>query len=159
MRELAEYRGRLVAQYASQPQELERLVARIPVGRLSREIEPGGWSPHQILTHIRDVEVQAFVPRIGRIVAEDTPWLASFDPEAWMDQHYDGQEGAAEIVAEILRQRAAGKRWIDGLDSDGWSRTGEHPSYGVRTLQWWVEYSVAHFAEHLEQLARSAEGG
>lgn len=157
MTELAEYRGRLIRRYASQPGDLARLVVGMPDERVRGELEPGGWSTHQVLTHLRDVEAQAFAPRIKKMLEEPSPKLPSFDPELWMDEHYYAQEAVGEIVGEIENLRLEGSRLIQPLSQDQWSRTGEHPSFGVRTLQWWIEYSVNHFDEHLEQLAKARQ--
>lgn len=157
MTELNEYRSRLIARYASQPGELVQVVEAIRDDHIVRELEPGGWSPHQILSHIRDVEAQAFVPRIRVILEEESPRLQSFDPSEWMDEHYDADEGVREILDEIRSLRSKGSDLIQPLNPQVWSRTGEHPSFGVRTLQWWVEYSVRHFEEHIEQLAETRE--
>jgi hypothetical protein len=155
MTELAEYRTRLINRYSAQAEELSRLVTGMSDERIRRELEPGGWSTHQVLTHLRDVEAQAFVPRISRILEEDSPKLASFDPEVWMNEHYDAQESVKAILDEIHDLRSRGGKLIQPLSGDDLSRTGVHPSFGVRTLQWWIEYSVSHFDEHLEQLTKA----
>jgi DinB superfamily len=157
MTELAQYRSRLIDRYAGQAGELAGLVKSMSDEAVHRELEPGGWSTHQILTHIRDVEAQAFVPRLSRILEENTPKLPGFDPEVWMDGHYNAQEPAGDILREIEALRSKGSSLIQPLDPDAWSRTGEHPSYGSRTLQWWIEYAVSHFDEHLEQLAKAGQ--
>lgn len=158
MTELDEYRSRLIARYAGQAQELSGLIAGLPSESITRELEPGGWSAHQVLTHIRDVEAQAFVPRISRILEQNSPKLQSFDPEAWMDQHYDSQEAVGAILSEIQDLRSSASKLIQSLAGEDWNRTGVHPSFGTRTLQWWIEYAVSHFDEHLEQLTKSREG-
>ena len=97
------------------------------------------------------------MPRIGLILEEESPKLQSFDPEEWMDEHYNAQEAVREILDEIQRLRSKGSKMIQPLDPDDWSREGKHPSFGVRTLQWWIEYSVSHFEEHLGPLAEARE--
>jgi hypothetical protein len=155
MTELAEYRSRLIARYASQPGELAGIVKAVPEEQVGRPLEPGGWSIHQVLVHLRDNEAQAFVPRIEMIIEQETPELQSFESDAWMEQHYDPDEVVDDILDDLADLRSRGSRLIEILEPDGWSRTGVHPSYGVRTLQWWVEYAVSHFDEHLGQLARA----
>jgi hypothetical protein len=155
MTELSEYRSRLIGRYAGQPEMLTALAERMSDERLRAELEPGGWSTHQVLTHIRDVEAQAFVPRLSKILEEDSPKLSSFDPEVWMDGHYNAQEPVGDILREIEALRSKGSSLIQPLGHDGWSRIGEHPSFGSRTLQWWIEYAVSHFDEHLEQLVKA----
>jgi hypothetical protein len=155
MTELAEYRNRLIARYASQAEEVARMVEGLPEGRIKRELEPGGWSTHQVLFHLRDLEARAFVPRIAKILEQESPRLQRFNSEEWMDQHYDPGLAVGDMLNELKDLRSKGSRLIETLGSDGWSRTGEHPNFGVRTLQWWVEYAVSHFDEHLEHLART----
>lgn len=158
MTELADYRTRLIARYADQPRDLAARVNPMPEARLSEALELGGWSTHQVLVHLRDVEARAFVPRIERILAEPSPKLESFNPELWMKQHYSPDEAVDSILAEVAELRSRGSELIGPAGPEDWNRSGEHPSFGVRTLQWWIEYAVSHFEEHLEQLATAGTG-
>ncbi|MGH2628932.1 MAG: DinB family protein [Anaerolineales bacterium] len=151
---LEEYRSQLLDRYRSQAEELRRALARFSVESLHRPLEPGGWSAHQVAVHVRDTEAKAFAPRVVRIVTENDPELPTFDGEGWMAAHYDRAEALDDILRDIERVRSEALARIAPLPAAGWSRSGRHPERGRRTVQWWVEYSVAHTQEHIEQISR-----
>ena len=151
---LEEYRGQLIDRYRAQPQDLRSALARFTGEDLHRPLERGGWSAHQVAVHVRDAEARAFAPRVVRIVEEDDPELPSFDGDGWMAAHYDRHESLDAILQEIERVRGETLARIETLPAPGWGRTGRHPERGRRTVQWWVEYSVAHTQEHIEQIGR-----
>lgn len=151
---LEEYRRQLIDRYRAQPQELRHALGRFSGEDLHEPLEPGGWSAHQVAVHVRDAEAKAFAPRVVRIVEEDDPELATFDSEGWMAEHYDRREALDSILQEIERARREALTRIEPLPAAGWSRSGRHPERGRRTVQWWVEYSVAHIQEHIEQIGR-----
>ncbi len=150
--ELHEYRRRLLERYAAQPGELRAAYAAIPPEARLRPLERGGWTPHQVLAHVRDVELQAFLPRIERLLAEEDPALSDFDEGAWMDAHYDPDESHQAILEAFTAARTRGSGLLRDLSPEGWNRVGRHPLFGRRTLQWWVEYAVSHAQDHILQL-------
>jgi hypothetical protein len=152
MEELWAYRQRLLATHAAQVDRLGSVLEGIPERRLTRRPAGGGWSAHQLAVHVRDVEVQAYVPRVHRLLAEEDPQLSDFDAEAFMAAHYDPAEPVAQIVQDVAQARQGVRRMLDYGNAAGWSRTGRHPALGICTVQAWVERAVAHFDEHLGQL-------
>lgn len=149
-----EYRRQLVDRYRAQPQELRGALSHFSGEDLHRPLEPGGWSAHQVAVHVRDAEARAFAPRVVRIVDEDDPELPTFDSEGWMAAHYDRREPLDAILGEIEAARGEALRRIEPLTAADWGRSGRHPERGRRTVQWWVEYSVSHTQEHIEQIGR-----
>ena len=152
MEELWVYRQRLLGTHAAQVDALRSLLDGVQERRLTRRPAGGGWSAHQLAAHVRDVEIQAYVPRVHRLLAEDDPLLADFDAEAFMAQHYDPAEPVAQILGDVVQARYGVRQVLAYGDGAAWSRTGRHPALGPCTVQVWVERAVAHFAEHLEQL-------
>ena len=152
MEELWAYRQRLLGTHAAQVDRLGSVLDGIPERRLTRRPAGGGWSAHQLAVHVRDVEIQAYVPRVHRLLAEENPLLADFDAEAFMAEHYDPAEPVAQIVQDVAQARQGVRRILAYGNAAGWSRTGRHPALGICTAQAWVERAVAHFDEHLEKL-------
>jgi len=153
MEELRAYRKRLLEQADGQVARLRERVRSIRPGERHSPLESGGWSAHQILAHMRDVEQQAFLPRIRSMLREEEPELPYFDEGAWMEQHYDLDESFDSLLDSFASAR---RELLDELSSSepgGWTRGGRHPTQGVKTVQWWFEYSVQHTEEHLRQLA------
>ena len=162
MEELWAYRERLLERHAHQVAAFRAVLEAIPAGRLSQPAADGGWSAHQLAVHVRDVETQAYIPRVHRLLAEADPLLANFDAEAFMAAHYDPGEPVSRIADDIDQARRALRAALPFDAAQAWSRTGRHPALGVRSVQTWVERAVAHFDEHLlqlEALQQTARGG
>lgn len=156
MEQLNSYRRRLLAVYAGQAGELKSIAGALDEAAPRPE---GGWSAHQIIVHLRDVEQQAYAPRLHRILREADPQLPGFDPQAWMDEHYDPLEPLTAVLDHFEMERRSSAAHLPPIESPAWSRSGHHPDLGRRTLQWWVERSIAHAAEHLPALVGSRREG
>lgn len=149
---LGRYREGLINRYAQQADALRAAIGAKDASELHSAPAPGEWSPHQVLAHVAAVESQAFVPRLKRIASEEHPDLPNWDEGAWMATQYDAGGDAETWLDMFETARQEGLDLVQGLAEDDWNRTGRHPSHGDRTLQWWVEYSVSHTDDHLDQL-------
>lgn len=154
--QLVQYRNRLVARYGEQAAALRAQAQAWPADQLGKPLAEGEWSPLQVLAHVGSVESLAFVPRLKLISTHDNPWLESFDGDGWMASQFDPHAPVETWLDLLDAARGEGSAVLASLPDDGWSRTGLHPSQGQRTLQWWVEYSVTHADEHINQLKPSA---
>ncbi len=159
MNELLDYRRQLLDRWQAVVDDIRQVLAQFPDDRLHHPLTGETWTPHQIAAHLRDVEAQAMWPRLERILHQDAPTLENFDEQAWMRQRYRPEEPLEDILAEYAALRARQIALLRDISLADWSRTGRHPWWGSRTLQWWVERSLAHAEEHLAQLQRGlAEG-
>ncbi|HSR47771.1 MAG TPA: DinB family protein [Anaerolineales bacterium] len=149
---LDEYRRQLVARYRQHPAQYRDHVAGLDAAALQAPIKPGEWSPHQLLFHVRAVDVQAYGPRLERILNEARPPLDDFDEAAWMAEHYDSTEDLSSIVDTWAGFRQGIAELLKDLPADAWNRTGLQPYWGERTLQWWLERAVTHAEDHWSQL-------
>ena len=152
MDKLLEYRQNLLDNMQFSLVELKTLLAVIPSDHRLQPVEVGGWSVHQILAHLRDKQAQAYLPRLRKILLDASPCLDSFSGEAWMDTYYRVDEPANAILAEFEALWLEELRLISSLPAGGWSRSGRHPIWGLRTVQWWIEQSLAHTRQHLAQV-------
>jgi hypothetical protein len=152
MEVLYEYRSQMLSRFAVIASEIAAAFEQIPPDARFTPLEPGGWSPHQVLAHLRDVEARAYASRFDRILREDCPALEAFDQTGWMREHYTPGEAAQQILSEYSDLRAKALERLKTITPADWSRSGRHPQWGTRTLQWWVEHSLAHAEEHLRQM-------
>ena len=150
MEEILEYRVRMVKQFGNAADKIEAALQRNPDP--SQPLESGGWNLHQVITHMRDVNKQVYLPRLKRIIAEENPMFENFDGDAWMAAHYQAEEPLQEIVSEFKEQCRSTTDWLTAHPIEAWNRPGTHPTLGKHSLQWWVERTLAHINEHLTQL-------
>lgn len=149
---LTGYRRQLMARFLGQIPELHNHPSLTDAAGLHRPIKPGEWSPHRVIFHLRAVEAQAYAPRLRQILEHDHPELPDFDEGGWMAEHYQPDEPAQAILDSWQEVRRDVGRRLEGIPAEAWSRTGHHVYWGERTLQWWVERSLAHAEEHRRQL-------
>jgi hypothetical protein len=155
--QLLDYRARLLALLEGQPTAFATAVASVPEAEWHQRRDGAGRTPHLAMAHVRDLEAQAYLPRIRRILAEDRPELTPFAHHEWSADDYDAAEPMTAILESWSRARTELLALVRPLDSAGWSRAGFHPPSGSRTLQWWVERAYAHAKEHLRALRGSVE--
>jgi hypothetical protein len=151
-KETHDYRTRLVARLAAQPDDYLRLASALPESEWHARRAADGATLHQLAVHVRDSEAQAFLPRLHRIRAEDNPHLVDFPSHRWSLESYRPDEPLRDVLADFQRARADGVRLLQMLRSDDWSRIGFHPPSGPRTLLWWAERIYTHARNHLWEI-------
>ena len=156
MKELLEYRQKLIARLAEAAREF--CAACEAVSDPFAKIE-GGWTLHQIASHTRDVQKLIYGARIERTLKEDNPRFESFDADEWMASHYDPQESLVVILNEFASHAEGLCQTLGTLPREAWSRESSHAELGGGlTLQLWVERSLAHITEHLIAVKRPKGG-
>jgi len=149
MKELAAYRQALLERFTAIIGDMTRAAACVDQDGASGSEDWEAWNLHQVLAHLRDKEAQFYSLAIQRILNETWPQLAGFDSMGWMAGHYRPDEPISSILEEYARLRQLELDWLYSLSELDWNRLGWHPYWGWRTLQWWVEKSLAHARRHL----------
>lgn len=112
---------------------------------------PGKWTPRQVLHHLADSHMNAFV-RMKLILTEDHPTLKPYDQDAWAVTA-DGARSEADASLAILRGLHA--RWVDLLNAvpeEGWARSAHHPESGEVTLDALLRIYAGHGELHLSRI-------
>lgn len=154
MKELLEYRARLIERLGKAAQEFRSACEAFDDPFASVD---DGWSVHQIAAHTRDVERLVYGTRIRRTLEEQNPEFPDFDADAWMADHYERLEPLAVVLNEFSADVADLCKILQAAPQEVWSRESHHKSMGSGlTLQRWVERSLTHIEEHLQTLKRAA---
>jgi hypothetical protein len=142
---------RLIGRLRDQAQEVRRLTADLSEAQLATRTVPDKWSLKELVAHLWRVQ-QVFGERIERLLREDNPSIAPYDPEA------DGEFAALvaqpteALVRGLLADRARLVARLEGLAPAEWHRPGRHPEFPHYDLHFQVEYLVFHEAHHLYQM-------
>jgi hypothetical protein len=137
---------------ASMPAFVEAALARVPPSGWSRKPSPDAFSLVEQACHLRDVEREAYLERVRRVLAEDAPDLAGFDGAAVAARRrYPEQDG--KLAAQ---QFAAARRELVALLG---ATTPRDLARGARfmgeavTLARLVEMMLDHDREHRAEIA------
>lgn len=132
------------------PTVVARLLEGLPEPALTARPDDGGWSMHQVVTHLRDAQ-GVLATRVRLFLEHERPTLSSQAVYEWATR-----EGEPATTAEIFEQyrgsRADTVETLEELPLRDWWRTGLHEEFGTVTLRQQVSYFAAHELTHLRHL-------
>jgi hypothetical protein len=135
------------------PDRLRALTADAEDDDLSRAAPGGGWGPVEVFCHLRDLE-ELFVFRVGRILAEDDPFLPVVDESLWPIERDYASQNARIALEKFAENRAQFTRMLSRLDSPDWHRRGHHAELGEQTVLWYARHAADHDATHEQQVRK-----
>ncbi|MFN0131205.1 MAG: DinB family protein [Phycisphaerales bacterium] len=152
----------LVSRYRRGLERFDRRIFELSDAETDQAFLPdagvGRWSVRILIGHLADAEL-AFSHRMRRAVAEDSPVLALWDEDAFVDAGLYGGGPAntpgghyplGGFVAVIHTLRRWTSEWLATLAPQQWARNAMHPQRGPET----VHSMVARTTWHLEHHAR-----
>jgi hypothetical protein len=127
-------------------------------GRSERELEtpyrPGGWTVRQVVHHVPDSHMNAYI-RMKFAITEEAPAIKAYDEARWAELP-EAKSAPAEISLALLE--SLHRRWVAflrGLSADGFARAYVHPELGRVTL----DEAIALYAWHCNHHAAHIEAG
>jgi len=135
------------------PGKVEKFVARIGSGGMSRSYGPGKWTARQVLAHLADAEL-AIGFRLRQALAEPEHVIQPFDQDLWAARYesLDGQTAAAAFCALRLWNVAL----VRTLTPKDLARPVMHPERGMESVDVIVKMLAGHDLNHLAQLEQIA---
>jgi hypothetical protein len=143
-------RDALITAIAETPAALATAVAGLSETALDTPYRPGGWTVRQVVHHLPDSHVNAYV-RCKLALTEEAPVIKPYDEERWAELP---DVRATPIATSLALLAALHERWVTllrGVSPGDWSRPLVHPERGVMTLDhllasyaWHGRHHVAH---------------
>jgi hypothetical protein len=149
----------LVRRFARGVENFDRRVLSLNDSQLDTAFLPaagvGRWPCRVLLGHVADADL-AYVHRLRRAAAEESPVFAPWDENAFIDAGLYRQPVAGYLaVIHALRQWTA--EWLTGLDGPAWSRRALHPEAGPQTVRSIAEQATRHLEHHARFLNLKVE--
>jgi hypothetical protein len=137
---------------AEAPAALRRAVAGLDEAQLATPYREGGWTVRQVVHHVGDSHVNAFV-RMRLALTEEWPTIRPYDEAAWALLE-DYAAPVEESLQLIERLHARWVRMLESLTEEQWQRGYVHPENG-RTHMDVAALSYAwHSRHHTAQITR-----
>lgn len=141
-----------VATLAELPEQLRNAVDGLSHTQLGEPYREGGWTVRQVVHHIADSHMNAFV-RVRLALTEDWPTIKTYDEAAWAKLH----DSAAPVEWSLSLIESLHARWVmmlQALDEEQWARGFNHPENGPVTVEqatmvyaWHSRHHVAHIIQ------------
>ncbi|NDA63508.1 MAG: putative metal-dependent hydrolase [Chitinophagia bacterium] len=133
------------------PESLENALLNLDEAQLHTPYREGGWTVHQLVHHIADSHMNAFI-RTKWALTETNPTLKAYDENAWSTLP-DVELVPVNVSVTLLF--ALHKRWsvlYKSLTAEQWNLTIHHPVSGrdmsiwflLSLYSWHGKHHVAH---------------
>jgi uncharacterized damage-inducible protein DinB len=150
-------RARLIAEIAEAPARLRAAVRGLDDAQLDRPYRPGGWTIRQVVHHVPDSHMNAYV-RFRLALTEDEPMVKPYEEARWAELP-DAATGPVDVSLMLLETLHS--RWVAllrAMKPADWSRAFRHPDLGVVPLEkalalyaWHGRHHVAHVTDSLRR--------
>jgi uncharacterized damage-inducible protein DinB len=147
------------AEIAAAPGHLRAAVDGLDDERLDTPYRPGGWTVRQVVHHVADSHLNAYV-RMRLALTEPNPTVRAYDQAAWAALN---DASIAPPAVSLALLEALHRRWVlllTSLDPGDWSRPLQHSDAGpmtVDTLLQLYAWHGRHHTAHITEL-RKREG-
>ncbi|MEX2373239.1 MAG: DinB family protein [Dehalococcoidia bacterium] len=138
----------LVRSLAETTARIDAVARRLSAAQLRASPAPDGWSPNEILWHIRAV-ADVYGEHIGRIINEDSPRWRHVSPRARMKKARYDELPFAESFAAFAQQRADLIALLGSVGPEAWER-GALVRVGQRESRLTLQERVWRMAHHEE---------
>jgi uncharacterized damage-inducible protein DinB len=142
-----------IRQIAEAPAALRAAVADLTDAQLERPYRPGGWTVRQLVHHVADSHLNAYI-RFKWTLSEENPTIKPYTQDAWATLP-DTRLTPVTVSLDLLE--SLHKRWgalLEAMKDEDWARPLTHPENGPMTLDrllqlyaWHGHHHVAHVTE------------
>lgn len=153
-----ELRRECIEQIAALPDRLRAAVGGLTAGYLDHPYREEGWTVAQVVHHVADSHINAYV-RFKLAVTEDNPPVKAYNEASWAELP---DASATDVRASLDLLTSLHHRWVAflrGLDDAQFSRTYNHSAMGPFTLDralalyaWHGRHHTAHIAALRERM-------
>jgi hypothetical protein len=132
------------------PNELNDAVSGMSPAQLDTPYRVGGWTARQVVHHIADSHINAFV-RMKLILTEDYPKAKTYDQDLWAEMN-DYKRDIAPSLAIISGVQERMANVLENANDVDLSRTLDHPDNGPMSLQNLLDMYAYHGKHHVDQI-------
>ncbi|SKC57532.1 YfiT family bacillithiol transferase [Ohtaekwangia koreensis] len=132
------------------PAQFEKIAGTLSAQQLNTPYREGGWTARQVLHHVPDSHLNAYI-RIKWALTEETPTIKAYDEKAWADTY----ETQADPSISIALLKALHAKWVvllNDLSEKDLERKFFHPDskkyirldQAIATYAWHGEHHLGH---------------
>ena len=147
----AAVRERAIDEIEALPELLAGAIKELNDAQLDTPYRPGGWTVRQVVHHVADSHMNAFV-RLKLALTEDRPTVVGYDEKKFAE--LPDTRLPVDVSLQLLRGLHA--RWVAlyrDMPDTSWSRIFKHPEYpDPLTLDWQVQMYAWHSRHHVAHI-------
>lgn len=144
-------RQEFIDEIAAAPGNVRAAVAGLSAEQLDTPYRPGGWTARQVVHHLADSHMNAYV-RFRLAMTETEPLIKAYDEKLWAELS-DAKSAAVEWSLDLLD--SLHRRWVTLLRSfktEDFGRTLRHPELGLVDLDRYLALYAWHGRHHVAHI-------
>ena len=151
-------RTRLIDAIAQTPARFRSLVAGLSDAQLDTRYRPGGWTIRQVVHHVPDSHMNAYI-RMKLAATEEMPAIRAYEEDRWAELP-EAKSGPVGMSVDLLE--ALHRRWLAflrALPESEYRKTFVHAEWGHVAIDEAVAmyaWHCRHHTAHIEQALRGA---
>ena len=150
-------RSDLLARYRAAPKLLRESVAGASIAQLDGPPPEPGWTARTNVHHVSDIAVMSALRlRLMLLDIEVELWPTDQDTMQKRLRNDKRPIGPALKTVDALVESAASI--LDSLSDDEWTQPRPMPVARSRSVEDWLEASVRHIEEHIDQIRYALTG-
>jgi hypothetical protein len=146
-----EWRHDAIERIAAAPARLRAAVNGLSEAQLSTPYREGGWTVRQVVHHVPDSHVNAYV-RLKLALTEKAPTIKPYEEALWAELP-DTAHVSIDVSLALLE--ALHMRWVSllrAMREEDWSREYTHPETGRHDLNYMLAMYAWHGAHHVAHI-------
>ena len=119
-------RRALIAKIRSLPKDAQAAVKGLSDEQLRTPYREGGWTVAQVIHHLADSHMNAYV-RMRLAMTEEHPTIKAYDQDAWASL---ADAGSTQLGPSLAILRGLHRRWVAflrAIPAKAWGRAALHP--------------------------------
>ena len=147
-------RGAMIDDIAALPALAAQAVDGLDDAQLDTTYRDGGWTLRQVLHHLADSHINAYI-RSRFFLTEEHPTLMAYDQDRWAALV---DASTAPVEDSLILLGGLHHRWtqlLRSLAASDWSRTAHHPENGDMVLDDILRIYSFHGKHHVRQITEA----
>ena len=145
-----------IDQIAALPSRMRQAIAGLNEGQLDTPYREGGWTVRQVVHHVPDSHLNAYV-RFKWALTENEPIIKAYEEAEWA-RLKDSELTPVEVSLTLLDSLHA--RWtvlIQSLKPEDFERKFTHPASGPHDVDWLLQLYSWHGNHHVGHITSLRE--
>nr|WP_199157798.1 putative metal-dependent hydrolase [Pedobacter sp. ASV2] len=147
-----------ISEIEALPEQIKQATENLNEDELNKTYRPGGWTLRQVVHHIPDSHMNAYI-RFKQAITEDIPIIRPYYEERWAETE-EAKNGNIELSLTLLA--ALHQRWVvflKTLNPEEYQRKYIHPAIGkeltlanmLGTYAWHGKHHLAHITNAIKK--------
>jgi uncharacterized damage-inducible protein DinB len=135
-------RKAMIKTIADTPKNLTAALEGMSEKQIDTPYRPGGWTVRQVVHHLPDSHMNAFI-RMKLALTANSPTVTAYDEDEWAKL----PDARIPIAPSVTMLTALHERWVallDAMKPEDFQKTVTHPEHGQIT----VDYLLALYSWH-----------